>query len=435
VTSTNERKVLTDKYLGSVKAPAGGASRKVIWDATVPHFGVRVTPKGTKSFFVQKRMQGASHPVFYVLGTYPALSLATARARAREALEQISERKNPLDQAKAAQQEARRLEQDTFEGVAEEFIAKYAKKNRSGDETERLIRLYLLPRFGHMPIRTVKRRDIADLLDDVEARKFKAKDGKLRGGPVAADHVLACVRKMFNWHATRDDEFVSPIVKGMARSKPSERRRTRVLSDDEIRLLWPLLDGVYGDFVKALFYTAQRRGEVAQMRRSQVGKDGVWTIPAAMYKTKQPQFVPLSKRALAIVEAQPVRIIKKPTGGTVESDIVFSLSGENELPEGNHYKDRLNKKLAANGAKPIPNWTLHDLRRTAKTLMSRAGVRPDISERVLGHVIGGVEGVYDRHTYLDEKRDALEKLATMLDGIVNPPKQNVVSMVGRKKGA
>jgi integrase len=74
---------------------------------------------------------------------------------------------------------------------------------------------------------------------------------------------------------------------------------------------------------------------------------------------------------------------------------------------------------------PLPNWTLHDLRRTAKTLMTRAGVRPDISERVLGHVIAGVEGTYDRHSYADEKRDALEKLAAMIERILNPLPANV----------
>jgi integrase len=81
------------------------------------------------------------------------------------------------------------------------------------------------------------------------------------------------------------------------------------------------------------------------------------------------------------------------------------------------------RKCADNGAEiaPLPNWTLHDLRRTAKTLMARAGVRPDISERVLGHVIAGVEGTYDRHSYADEKRDALEKLAAMIERILNPP--------------
>ena len=85
------------------------------------------------------------------------------------------------------------------------------------------------------------------------------------------------------------------------------------------------------------------------------------------------------------------------------------------------------QKRAKKGAEvePLPNWTLHDLRRTAKTLMARAGVRPDISERVLGHVIAGVEGTYDRHSYADEKRDALEKLAAMIERILTPQPSNV----------
>jgi integrase len=95
------------------------------------------------------------------------------------------------------------------------------------------------------------------------------------------------------------------------------------------------------------------------------------------------------------------------------------------------------KKQAKKGAKvePIPNWTLHDLRRTAKTLMVRAGVRPDISERVLGHVIAGVEGTYDRHSYADEKRAALEKLAEMIERILNPLPANVETLDERRAGS
>ena len=95
------------------------------------------------------------------------------------------------------------------------------------------------------------------------------------------------------------------------------------------------------------------------------------------------------------------------------------------------------QKRAKKGAKvePIPNWTLHDLRRTAKTLMVRAGVRPDISERVLGHVIAGVEGTYDRHSYENEKRVALEKLAEMVERILNPLPSNVQSLDERRARA
>ena len=147
------------------------------------------------------------------------------------------------------------------------------------------------------------------------------------------------------------------------------------------------------------------------MSRKEIGEDGIWTIPAERYKTKRPNFVPLSKAALAVIAAQP-----KIDG----CDYVFPSRAKTPFSGFGKSKAKLDKavlaamkKQAKKGAKvePIPNWTLHDLRRTAKTLMARAGVRPDISERVLGHVIAGVEGTYDRHSYADEKRDALEKLA------------------------
>jgi integrase len=140
--------------------------------------------------------------------------------------------------------------------------------------------------------------------------------------------------------------------------------------------------------------------------------------------------VPLSKAALAVIEAQPK---------FDDCDYVFPSRASTPLGFGKA-KAKLDKavhaamkKRATTGAKvePIPNWTLHDLRRTAKTLMVRAGVRPDISERVLGHVIAGVEGTYDRHSYADEKRDALEKLAAMIERIINPPPSNIATLIER----
>ena len=131
--------------------------------------------------------------------------------------------------------------------------------------------------------------------------------------------------------------------------------------------------------------------------------------------------MPLSNAALTVIEAQP-----RIDG----CDYVFPSRTKTPFSGFGKSKAKLDKavltemqKRAKKGAEvePLPNWTLHDLRRTAKTLMARAGVRPDISERVLGHVIAGVEGTYDRHSYADEKRDALEKLAAMIERIVGPP--------------
>jgi integrase len=248
-------------------------------------------------------------------------------------------------------------------------------------------------------------------------------------GPVQADRVRAYLRKALSWYAERDDEFNlnAAFVRVGARANPKERARTRVLSDDEFRAVWPLLSeaGTFGALLKTLLLTAQRRDEVANMTWTEIGTDGTWTIPAERYKTKRPNHVPLSAAALWVIEAQP-----KIEG----CDYVFPSRTKTSFSGFGKSKARLDKailiemrKRANKGAdiEPLPNWTLHDLRRTAKTLMARAGVRPDISERVLGHVIVGVEGTYDRHSYADEKRDALEKLAAIIERILKPLPSNI----------
>jgi integrase len=272
---------------------------------------------------------------------------------------------------------------------------------------------------------------VNDLLNDVFDCKIEF-EGKKYGGQVAADHLLARMRACFNWYATQDDKFVSPIVRGMARTNPRERARSRVLTDEEIRALWPLLPAfdTFGGIVQMLLMTAQRRDEVAAMARSEISS-GVWTLPASRYKTKRTQVVPLSKAAQAVVTSQ---------NQIDNSDLVFTTTGKTAFSGFSKLKSRLDAamltKLRQAAAErgddatkvTLPDWRLHDLRRTAKTLMARAGVRPDISERVLGHVIAGIEGVYDRYGYVEEKRAALEALAALLHRIVNPSTHNVVAL-------
>jgi integrase len=161
------------------------------------------------------------------------------------------------------------------------------------------------------------------------------------------------------------------------------------------------------------------------MARSEIDKDGIWEIPAERYKTKRSHALPLSKAALALIEEQPAGEYVFPSReGTPFSGFAKSKAALDRAILA------AMRKAAKPGekVKPLPHWTLHDLRRTARTLMARAGVRPDVSERVLGHVIAGVAGVYDRHSYADEKRDALEKLAGLIDRIVNPPLANVLPL-------
>jgi integrase len=368
------------------------------------------------------RLRGREHR--FTIGAWPDWSVLKAVREARNLRQRVDRGENPIDDRTPSPATP------TIASIVNEFVARYVRnpkqplRERTADEYESAFNRLVKPRIGKLGIYQVRRSHIIKMLDEIEDAN----------GPVAADRALAYVRKAFNWYASRDDQFNVPVVRGMARVKPRERARTRVLSDEEIRMVWPVLNeaGTFGGFVKTLLLTAQRRDEVAQMSRQEIDLDGIWTIPAERYKSKHPHFVPLSKAALAVIAAQP---------RYDDCDYVFPSRAKTPYSGFSKSKAKLDKatfaalkKQAKKGAKiePIPNWTIHDLRRTAKTLMVRAGVRPDISERVLGHVIAGVEGTYDRHSYADEKRVALEKLAEMIERILNPLPSNVETLDDRR---
>jgi integrase len=362
-------------------------------------FGVRVTGGGAKAFVLNYRFRGRE--CRYTIGQHPTWTAVKAVREARELRQRIDKGENPLDdRAPAPPVETPK----TVADVIEDFVRRHVSTLRTAKSVESALRRLVVPAIGSIPIYDLRRRHIAAMLDTIEERN----------GPVQASRVVAYVNKAFNWWATRDDEFTTPMIRGMARSRAAERARDRVLTDEELRSIWAQLNaaGTFGAMAKALLLTGQRRGEVAGMRRSEIDPEGVWTIPAARYKTKRAHAVPLSAAALAVVAAQP------------EGDVVFASTFGSPFTGHDKPKKALDKASGTSG------WTLHDLRRTAKTLMQRAGVRPDISERVLGHAMGAIEGTYDRHSYIDEKRDALEKLAAMVERILHRAAANVVALRG-----
>ena len=257
-------------------------------------------------------------------------------------------------------------------------------------------------------------------------------------GPVMADRTLAHVRKAFNWQAARDDTFVPPIVRGMSRARPAaERARKRILDDQEIRDLWKALDTAnvpmcYPAYMRTLLLTAQRREEVSRMEWTEI-EDGTWIIPAERgdeqgHKTGDTtgdKIVPLTPAVLDLL-GKPQR----------KGYVFTTTSGSKPFSGFSKAKAALDGAIAdmrTNGKrKPMPPWVLHDLRRTARSLMSRAGVTADIGERVVGHIIPGVRAVYDRHEFIDEKKDALERLAGLVAQILNPPADNIVALSRRR---
>jgi integrase len=376
------KKPLTDRAILALK-PAPPGQRRIVWDALVPGLGVRVTDRGVRTFVLVKRFRADANPTPRKLGVVGEISLAVARDMARGWLEQIARGIDPQAHALA-------LRAQTFTSIAAGYLTRVAAGHRSREQTEAILTRLVYPALGPRAIDTITRSDVVRLLDRVEDEN----------GPVMANHTLGIISRVFDWHASRSDTFRSPIVRGMKRAGAQER--SRVLNDEELRAVWAAAaagrSAHFGRLLRFILLTATRRNEALYATRGEiVGAE--WTIPAGRYKTKIDHVVPLSQAALALAEG--------PAGG-----LLFSANGRQAI--GGHSRH----KAAIDEASGVRGWTLHDLRRTARSLMSRAGVPTDHAERCLGHVIGGVRGVYDRHDFRDEKRRAFEALASLVERIV-----------------
>jgi integrase len=365
--------------------------------ADVPGLFVRVLPTGGKSFLVIAKAPSGKQVWKKLDNT--ALSVTDAQERGRHALKRIKAGESLTPP-------------ESFQAVSDEWLRRHveAKGLRSKAQIKRALATHILPSWGARGVATIRRRDVANLLDEVEDS----------AGPVAADFVLSVIRNIFNWQQARDDDFLSPVVQGMRRSKPSERARDRILSDDEIRTVWARAGecGSFGALVKLLLLTGQRREKVAAMRWQDISLDGTWSIPSEDREKGNAEELALPQMALEIIKLQP-RFDENPH--------VFAGRRNAHLSGYSKAKTDFDK-----GLKGVEPWQLHDLRRTARSLMSRAGIRPDIAERVLGHAIKGVEGVYDRHHYREEKAKALKALAGLLMEIVQSLGVKVISRGKRR---
>jgi integrase len=267
------------------------------------------------------------------------------------------------------------------------------------------LRVHVFPAWKDRAFLAIRRSDVAALLDRVQDDH----------GARQADYVLNVVRSIMNWYATRHDDYTPPIVRGMRRQNPGAQARARILTDDDIRLIWKQAEanGTFGAIVRTCLLTAQRSRKVANMRWADVSLDGEWSIPKEAREKDTAGLLVLPKAALAILVKQP-RLESNP--------YVFAGRGSGPYRGFSQAKSAFDAKLP-----DVAPWVIHDLRRTVRSLMSRAGVSSEHAERVMGHAISGVEGVYDRHSYRDEKADVLRKLAALVDCIVNP-RENVVAI-------
>ncbi|MCP4764244.1 MAG: tyrosine-type recombinase/integrase [archaeon] len=389
--------------------------RSYIYDDKQPGLRMYVTPSGTKTFQFQVRSKELGKIVSRILGKYPALKINEAREQAAGLLSEVNA---GVDiESKKRDDLRKRLLDPTVKEFAKEFIEKYSMlKKRTWQEDQRILNKDVIPVIGNLQMTGVKKRDIVSVLDRVQDR----------GAMIACNRTLAVVSKMFNFALERDVIESFPVY-GI-KKRGEERSRDRILSDDEIKLLWKSLGNTsVSMLLKFLLITGQRTGEIRQMLFSEIEND-VLTIPSKRTKNKLIHIVPLSTMALHIVNE-----MKKIS----KSDFVFpgraKVGGVDKCLDKNAAAHHFRKFLLNF------DWnrtTVHDLRRTVRSNLSKLRVRKTVAERILNHKEQGVAGVYDRHDYLEEKKEALQKWSDKLNKIAAGKTMKTAKIIDIKtKGA
>ena len=412
---------LTDGKSGTLaRAEAPATGQRFIFDdhRDAPRgFALRITAAGGKAFVLQYTVDGRQRRK--TIGDWPTWSLEAARVEARDLAQQIAKGTDPLEEKR------RRKAEPTLKELAGDWL----DKATTGLKSEKAIRGYinndLLPALGHIKVTDIRRRDVIEV---IEAKAEKT--------PRAAANVLIYARRLLDYATDRDFIPANPLaglkpssitVKGK-RDPLKAVARGRVLDHDEIRAFWHSVEtcGLHrltALALKLVLVTGQRPGEVSGMREDEISGRW-WTIPANRRgKTETDHTVYLTDTALQIIADAKAEIDrlhkrrKEPWSGNV-------FEARPGKPLTRHAVSRAvaryHAELGAKVVEPWGRWTPHDLRRSMRTGLSAAKVRPDISEIVIGHVIPGIRGVYDRHDFKDELRAAAlaweARLLAIVDG-------------------
>jgi integrase len=362
-----------------------GKSDVVYWDLGLPGFGVKVTPKGRKVFIVLYRTGGAGSRLRkYTIGSYGRVTLHQARVAAQKVFSAKLEGRDPAGEKRETK---RRIVADRIEDVLETFIAQYVSRNRSAGEISRLLRREVGRAWGGKSIHEVSKRDVVEVVSAIEQR----------GAPVAANKALKSIKTFLRWCVGRAllDQSPAEGIPLPAKEIP----RDRVLTDEElvqVILAARKIGGPYGGIVELLALTGQRREEVAQATWQEFDfGQRIWTLPGTRTKNAKAHVVHLSEPAIGLLKRREN-----------QEPYVFSELGAKPFGEFSCAKRHLDQLSGVAG------WRLHDLRRTCVSGMARLGIAPHVADKILNHqsgTISGVAAVYQRHEFLSERQEALER--------------------------
>jgi integrase len=427
------KKKLTPTFIASVPRAAPG-KRDEFRDTEVRGFALRVTDRGAKSYVMNLRWPGGKMSIRRTVGDAGIMSLADARAKARDWLELVENGIDPQEHARKQAEEAARERAVTFGSVAEDYIAEDLAGKRRGAKDAREIRRELVPKWGKRPIAHITRDDVLELVDAIKAR----------GNTPTARLVLSHIKRIFVWachqKSTRYGPLDSPAdIVSPKRIFGKKRPRQRHLSNEELRALWRACLGIgypYGDAVRLILLTGGRREEIGQARWGELDPHRMLlTIPPERFKSDAEHIMPLSTEAAKIVQTLPRH---------GEGDFIFTTTfGRRPIGMWARGKAELDRRMlhtlreiaGDRGDDPagieLEPWVLHDLRHTIRTRMAELRISDNVAEMVIGHGKRGMSRVYDQHHYLDEMREALEQWAQMLAGIVAGKAPKIITMPRR----
>jgi integrase len=381
---------LTDLQIKQMKPPTDRA-RDELRDPEVPGLTLRVTRDGQKTFALRYRNKHGQQRRL-TLGQYPALSLSEARRQATIKRGEVAKGGDPAE-------DKQRAKVGTLSELVREFIAEWCKpRNRTADQTERLLKNELVAAFGkNRDYATITRREINDLIKKIHRR-----------APAQARNTLAAIKTCFNWAVSRDYIENSPAHGVKALAPPS--KRGRFLSDAELAAVWTATcdeDWPFGPLLRLLLLTGQRRAQIADMRWSWVNFDSeTITFPSSRMKNKCEFVLPMSAVIVTLLRDLPHFAV---AGGKPDEldDRVFPSRTESNKETGPSGFSKAKKRIDQSSG--VSGWTFHDFRRTMSTYLNGPGrLEPHIVERLLSHKIAGIASIYNKWDYLEEKRAALE---------------------------
>jgi len=396
---------LSNASVAGLKLPEG-KSELLVFDDTLAGFGVRLRAGGKRSWIAQYRIGPQQRRLS--LGTVEAVDAAEARKRAKAAFARVQLGQDPqAEKIEARTPKAREL---TLSDAVEKYLPYVARKLKAATYSGVVLHLrkHWSPLHAY-ELQNLERRHVAAELSQIAANS----------GPYGANRSRAALSALFAWAIGEGLADANPVVG--TNKATEETARDRVLSDNEVGLVWRNAGaGQYGAIVRLLLLTAQRREEVAAMQWSELRLDeGLWSLPASRTKNGRAHDAPLSQPTIEVLRAQ-----REQPG----RELVFG-EGAGPFQGWSNAKKALDKRLQAAGM--TAPWRLHDLRRTATTRMSELGVLPHVVEAVLNHISGhkaGVAGVYNRASYAAEKRQALDLWAGHILALAEGTASNMVSL-------